>query len=530
MPPFLLVPFPDRAVSMSMVMRSTVEGVEGAVERAPRRLHATFRVVPPPGALIIPPRAPGPARRDGLWQSTCLELFIGVPGTPGYLEVNVAPSGDWNVYRFTAYREGMVPLEPATLRSWEAPHRPGDALAIEFSLELPEPWASAPSLELAVCAVLEGTGGEKTYWALTHRGERPDFHRRDAFALHLDGNSLEDSMNSQPIRWGLLSTARILRRFIPALRKAPKSELRAVASRDSARAAACAAQYQIPRSYATYESLLADPEIDAVYLALPNHLHAEWAVRAVSAGKHVLCEKPLALSAGEVDAIAAAAQTHQRHVVEAYVHLHHPQTPLLRQALQGGTIGPVALIRGGMRFRVTDPSNIRLDPERGGGALWDVGCYPVSMLLYLAGVLPAEVSAFQQLGPSGVDTSFVGQLRFERSDLGGAFLAQIDCGLASPFRETLEVVGERGSLVPLSPFRAGIDGAPTGYTLLLEGQPAQSIDTSVADPFLAEVTAFEALLLGHAPPAVPLALSRDVTAVLEALYRSARSGGQPVRP
>jgi xylose dehydrogenase (NAD/NADP) len=335
-------------------------------------------------------------------------------------------------------------------------------------------------------------------------------------------------MTSQPIRWGLLSTARILRRFIPALRKAPHSELRAVASRDPARAAACAEQYQIPRSYTSYEALLADPEIDAVYLALPNHLHAEWAIRAVSAGKHVLCEKPLALSVGEVDAIAQAAKNHQRHVVEAYVHLHHPQAPLLRQALAGDVVGPVALVRGGMRFRVSDPNNIRLDPTRGGGALWDVGCYPVSMLLYLAGALPAEVSAFQQLGPSGVDTSFAGQLRFERSALGGAFLAQIDCGLASPFRETLEVVGERGSLVPFSPFRAGIDEAPAGYTLLVEGQAAQSIDTPVADPFLAEVTAFEALLLDHAPPAVPLALSRDVIAVLEALYRSARTGGQPV--
>ena len=336
-------------------------------------------------------------------------------------------------------------------------------------------------------------------------------------------------MTSQPIRWGLLSTARILRRFIPALRKAPKSELRAVASRDPARAAACAAQYQIPHSYTSYEALLADPEIDAVYLALPNHLHAEWAVRAVSAGKHVLCEKPLALSASEVDAIARAAKSHQRHVVEAYVHLHHPQTPLVRQVLQGGAIGPVALIRGGMRFRVTDPSNIRLDPTRGGGSLWDVGCYPVSMLLYLAGSLPAEVSAFQQLGPAGVDTGFVGQLRFEHSALGGAFLAQIDCGLASPFRETLECVGERGSLVPLSPFRAGIDGAPAGYTLLVEGQPSQSIDTPTADPFVAEVTAFETLLLEQSPPAVPLALSRDVIAVLEALYRSARNGGEPVR-
>lgn len=527
MPSFALAPFPDRATATATATACTVEGV---VERAARELRATFRVGAPPGALIIPPRALVPARRDGLWQSTCLELFIGVPGAPGYLEVNVSPSGDWNAYRFTGYREGMAPLEPATLRSWEAPRGPDDALALEFSLALPEPWASAPSLELAVCAVLEGQGGEKTYWALTHRGERPDFHRRDAFVLHLDRNPLEDTMTNQPIRWGLLSTARILRRFIPALRQAPKSELRAVASRDPARAAACAAQYQIPHSYASYEALLADPEIDAIYLALPNHLHAEWAIRAVSAGKHVLCEKPLALSAAEVDAIAQAATSHQRHVVEAYVHLHHPQTALLRQALQGGTIGPVSLIRAGMRFRVTDPSNIRLDPTRGGGALWDVGCYPVSMLLYLVGALPTEVSAFQQLGPSGVDTSFVGQLRFEHSALGGAFLAQIDCGLASPFRETLEIVGERGSIVPLSPFRAGIDSAPAGYTLLGEGQPTQNIDTPVADPFLAEVIAFEALVQGQAPPAVPFALSRDVITVLEALYRSARNGGQPVRP
>jgi hypothetical protein len=165
--------------------------VEGAVERAPRELRATFRVGAPPGSLVLPARAPAPTRRDGLWQSTCLELFVGIPGAPGYLEVNLAPSGDWNVYRFTGYREGMTPLDPATLRAWEAPEAPrgpGEALAIELSLSLPEPWAGAPALELAVCAVLEGTGGKKTYWALTHRGERPDFHRRDAFVLHLDGD------------------------------------------------------------------------------------------------------------------------------------------------------------------------------------------------------------------------------------------------------------------------------------------------------------------------------------------------------
>ena len=186
MPSFRLVSFPDGPAGVGCA-------VAGAVERAARELHATFRVTvlpdalagDSPRALIVPPRSPAPARRDGLWQSTCLELFVGVPGEPGYLEVNVAPSGDWNVYRFTGYREGMVPLDPPEPRSREAPRGPGEALAIGFTLVLPEPWVSARGLEAGVSAVLEWAGGEKTYWAITHRGPRPDFHRRDAFVLDL---------------------------------------------------------------------------------------------------------------------------------------------------------------------------------------------------------------------------------------------------------------------------------------------------------------------------------------------------------
>lgn len=326
------------------------------------------------------------------------------------------------------------------------------------------------------------------------------------------------------LRWGILSTARILRRFVPALRACPRSELVAVASRDGERAAACAARYQIPRHHGSYEALIDDPDIDAVYVALPNHLHATFSARCAEAGKHVLCEKPLGLAPAEVDLVAAAAARRGVHVVEAFVHLHHPQAARLRQELAAGTLGRLGLLRGSHGFSLRDGDNIRWRPEAGGGALWDVGCYPVSAFIDLVGRAPSEVLASAVLAPSGVDGALCGVLRFGE----GGPLAHLDCSLVSPLRPQLEVAGELGSASLRTPFQPGLDGRESAILLQLhDGTPApaqREIALPPDDPFTCEVRALEAAALDGAQPALPLAFSRAVAATLLALHESARSG------
>jgi D-xylose 1-dehydrogenase (NADP+, D-xylono-1,5-lactone-forming) len=324
------------------------------------------------------------------------------------------------------------------------------------------------------------------------------------------------------VRWGVLSTARILRRLVPPLRESPRSELVAIASRDGARAREAAERWGAARAHDSYEALLADPDIDAVYLPLPNHLHAPWLLRCIDAGKHVLCEKPLALSGADVEEVAAAAARRGVHVAEAFVHLHHPQLAAMRGVLGSGELGAPVLLRGGYSFRITDPGNIRLDPARGGGSLWDVGCYPVSLFIALLGAAPAEVSAMQVLSASGVDETFAGQLRFEGPG-GRTVLAQVDCGFTTALRETVEIACTEGTLAPRSPFRADIDGTPGGL-IVRKGAETRIVEVPPCVPFGREVAAFEALLLDGAAPVVPLSLSADVARTLAALYESARTG------
>ncbi len=186
-------------------------------------------------------------------------------------------------------------------------------------------------------------------------------------------------MDHPPLRWGLLGTARINRMVIPPLRASAGNRLLAVASRDLARATGYAKEWGIERAHGAYEALLADPEIDAVYIPLPNHLHAEWTIRAARAGKHVLCEKPLALTVAEVDAMGAAARESGVVLAEAFMYRHHPQTLKVKELVDAGAIGPVRFVRGTFSFPLTRPDDVRLRPEWGGGCLWDVGCYPAQL-------------------------------------------------------------------------------------------------------------------------------------------------------
>src|SRR4051794_3946526 len=210
------------------------------------------------------------------------------------------------------------------------------------------------------------------------------------------------------LHWGIIGPGRIAPRIARALVDHPRGDLQAIASRDLERARTFAAAHGAPVAYGSYEALLADPSVDVVYVALPNHLHAEWSVRALDAGLHVLCEKPLALSVAEVDAIQAAASRNGRVAAEAFMYLHHPQIVRTLEFAREGSIGRVEILNASFSFTLTYPNDPRIDPTMGGGSLWDVGCYPVSFARRLTGEEPDAVAAFARFDERGVDHTFAG--------------------------------------------------------------------------------------------------------------------------
>ncbi len=212
----------------------------------------------------------------------------------------------------------------------------------------------------------------------------------------------------RPVKWGIVSTAQINRLVIPPAQASEKCDLIAVASRDSDRAEAYAREWGIERSYGRYEELLEDPDVEAVYISLPNSLHCEWSIRAVEAGKHVLCEKPLSRRAAEVEAAFDAADRAGRLLMEAFMWRHHPQTQKLTELVRDGAVGAPRVIRSSFSFTIADdPANVRLLSELDGGALMDVGCYCVNASRLLGGE-PRRTSGAQVLGPGGVDVLFAG--------------------------------------------------------------------------------------------------------------------------
>lgn len=327
-------------------------------------------------------------------------------------------------------------------------------------------------------------------------------------------------MTTEILRWGLLSTARINRAVIPPLQASKRNQLTAVASRDLTKAKEYACQWNIPRAHGSYEALLADPDIDVIYISLPNSLHAEWTIRAVEAGKNVLCEKPLAVSTAEVDQIIAAAKAHGKIVAEAFMYRHHPLTLKVKELINSGTIGELRLVRGSFAFNINNPGDVRLNPKLAGGSLWDVGCYPVSYTRTVIGREPEEVFAWQMTGDSGVDETFSGQMRFT-----GGVLAQFDCGFRSDFRAQMEFVGSQGTVLVASPYKP----EAKDKFLLHRGDNVQYI--RVNGPKLlysGEVEDIaDAVLLGETQR-VTLADSRANVATLTALYQSAREG-KPIR-
>ena len=320
------------------------------------------------------------------------------------------------------------------------------------------------------------------------------------------------------VRWGLLSTANINRRLIPAIRASAQGELVAVASRRQADADAYAAEWGIPQAFGSYAALLASSAVDALYIGLPNHLHAEWTVRALEHGLHVLCEKPFAVSLSEVDRMLDAARDSGRVLAEAFMYRHHPQTKIAGDWVRGGRLGEISVMRGVFNFAMGNRDNIRLVPEWGGGSLWDVGVYPLSLAQYFMGGPPLWVHGDQWVGPSGVDESFIGALHY-----GNGAMAQISSAFRTPWYTHFDVMGTEGRLVMTRPF-TGTEGEERRLTFVGVDDAALELAVPEQELYAGEVEDMNDAILTGRPPYIGLNETRDHVRTVLALYESARRG------
>jgi xylose dehydrogenase (NAD/NADP) len=316
------------------------------------------------------------------------------------------------------------------------------------------------------------------------------------------------------VNWGFLSTARINEALLRVISEVPDADAFAVASRDADRAAAYAREHGIHRSYGSYDQLLNDPEVDIVYISLPNGLHVEWTRRALHAGKHVLCEKPLSRSVSEVEAAFDFATERGLVLSEAFMYRHNPQTKRIKELVDSGALGALRLLRASFSFNC-DPSDPRMQVGMDGGGLMDLGCYPVSMSRLLAGE-PERVSAEQLLGGDGVDVVLAGVLRFA----GGA-IAHFDSGLAMPGRRDLEVVGSEASLHVAEPWHPVANGIELWRDGALE---PEIVDLPVSDSYALEIADLSAAVRGEHPPLLGRDDAVGQARTIEALYAAAASG------
>ncbi len=312
------------------------------------------------------------------------------------------------------------------------------------------------------------------------------------------------------VKWGIVSTADINRKVIPGAQASSKVDLVAVASRTQERADAYAEEWGIPRAYGSYEALLADPEIEAVYISLPNTLHAPWAIKALEAGKHVLCEKPVSRHPEEVAAAFDAAERSGRLLMEAFMYRHNPQSKRLRELVAEGAIGELRLVRSAFSYSLYDTENIRLSTDLEGGALMDVGCYNVSGSRLLAGE-PERVWGEAWYGPTGTDWVFTGTMRFP-----GDVIATFDCGTAMTPRDELEAIGTEGSLFLDDPWHC----LNPGIELRREGS-VERIEIEQQDSYRLELENLSDAIRGEGEQLLGREDALQQARVLEALHASA---------
>ncbi|MDQ2999082.1 MAG: Gfo/Idh/MocA family oxidoreductase [Chloroflexota bacterium] len=321
------------------------------------------------------------------------------------------------------------------------------------------------------------------------------------------------------IRWGVLSTANIgVAKVLPAMQRGTFCEVTAIASRDLAKAQATATQLGIPKAYGSYEELLADPDIDAIYNPLPNHLHVPWSIKAIEAGKHVLCEKPIALTTAEAQTLAdAAKQNPQLKVMEAFMYRHHPQWQRARQIVTEGGIGNLRTIQSIFSYYNTDPSNVRNQADIGGGGLMDIGCYNISISRFIFDAEPQRVCGIVEYDPQfKTDRLASGILDF------GSGTATFTCSTQLASYQRVHIFGDTGRIEIEIPFNA-----PPDKPCKIWHQHAGGIEEivfDVCDQYTLQGDALARAILDDTPVPTPIEDAVANMAVIEALVRSSKSG------
>ncbi|WP_438351169.1 Gfo/Idh/MocA family oxidoreductase [Paenibacillus sp. FA6] len=305
-------------------------------------------------------------------------------------------------------------------------------------------------------------------------------------------------MSDYKLKWGVLGSARIaVNSVIPGILQSHFNEVVAVASRDLEKAQETAVKFQIPKTYGSYEQLLQDPDIDAVYIPLPNHLHYEWTIKAIQAGKHVLCEKPLALNAEEAERMVQAAKEAGVILAEAFMYRYHPRYTQLKQIIDSGEIGEVRGIRSAFTFNnANDLNNVRYRKEMGGGAIYDVGCYPITAARLLLGKEPEAVTVQAQFSSAhdDVDMMAAGLIEFE-----GGISLQFDCGMWSDFRNPLEVLGSEGIIEVPSAFVTPTE--ESGHFYVIKSGEKNKVSVPFLNAYSLQADAFaQAVLQGKPLP------------------------------
>jgi predicted dehydrogenase len=327
-----------------------------------------------------------------------------------------------------------------------------------------------------------------------------------------------------PLNWGILGTARIATsHLIPALRQGDKHRVVAIASRDGDKATSAAMSLGIPRSYGSYEELLEDRDVEAIYNPLPNHLHVPWSIRALEAGKHVLCEKPIAMNAAEARTLLDAQRRTGRLVCEAFMVRSHLQWLKARELVASGRVGTLSLITGHFSYTRRDPNDVRNHVAYGGGVLFDIGCYPITMSRWLFDAEPLRVSAFIDRDPDmGVDRLTSGLVEFP----GGRHLA-FTCAGQLVLHQAMHLYGSTGRIQLEIPFNAPHD-RPVRLIVDdgrdLTGGGIETIEIPAMNQFLAEADRFADAIQGKGEVPVRLEDSIANMAAIDALFRSAASG------
>ena len=322
------------------------------------------------------------------------------------------------------------------------------------------------------------------------------------------------------LRLGLLSTADINAKLVAGAAEADDVDVVAVASRDADRARAHADELGVTGAVGSYEELLEDTDVDAVYISLPNGMHVDWSIRALDAGKHVLCEKPLSRHPEEVEQAFEAAERNDRVLAEAFMWRHHPQAHKLRELVRDRVVGRLRLLRASFSFDIfamNRADDLRLQGGLDGGGMMDVGCYCVSALRLLGGE-PERVSGRQVAGGNGVDVRFTGTMAF-----AGGVLGAFDCGLDMTFRSGLEVVGDAASLYLSDPFHSR-----EARIELRRPDGIEVVDVAQADPYACELDDFAAAVRGERPHPFGREDAVGQARTIAALYRSAEFGADAV--